>query len=104
MLPELLTEGDTLEQAQSHVRDAFEAAGELLAEAGRPLPASIHLPAAGEVGWCATMVGSSCTTGERPGKCLASAWTKLCPTQHRHVPDEDKGEAAVAGGRAPPRP
>lgn len=59
VLPELLTEGDTLEQARSHVRDAFEAVVELYAEQGRPLPASIYLPEAGEVVWSETLVGSS---------------------------------------------
>lgn len=38
VLPELLTEGDTLEQAQANVHDAFDAVVELYAEAGRPLP------------------------------------------------------------------
>jgi antitoxin HicB len=58
VLPELLTEGDTLEEAQANVRDAFQAVVELYAEQGRPLPASISLPAAGEVVWSETLVGS----------------------------------------------
>ena len=58
VLPELLTEGDTLEEAQANVRDAFEAVAELYAEQGRVLPASIGLPAAGEVVWCDALVGS----------------------------------------------
>jgi antitoxin HicB len=37
-LPELLTEGDTLEEAHTRVRDAFEAVAELYAEQGRSLP------------------------------------------------------------------
>ncbi|HMO84658.1 MAG TPA: type II toxin-antitoxin system HicB family antitoxin, partial [Lacipirellulaceae bacterium] len=32
VLPELITEGDTLEEAQANVRDAFEAVVELYAE------------------------------------------------------------------------
>ena len=57
VLPELLTEGDTLEEAHSHVHDAFEAVAELYAEAGRPLPASISLPAPAEVVWSESLVG-----------------------------------------------
>ena len=41
VLPELLTEGDSLEEARANVRDAFEAVVELYAEQGRPLPAGI---------------------------------------------------------------
>ena len=37
-LPELLTGGNTLEEAQANVRDAFEAVVELYASQGRPLP------------------------------------------------------------------
>jgi antitoxin HicB len=51
VLPELLTEGDTLEEAHGNVRDAFEAVAELYAEQGRPLPAGIDLPDSGEVVW-----------------------------------------------------
>jgi len=58
VLPELLTEGDTLEEAHTNVRDAFDAVAELYAEQGRPLPASISLPAPAEVVWSETLVGS----------------------------------------------
>jgi antitoxin HicB len=58
VLPELLTEGDTLEEAQANVRDAFDAVSELYAEQGRLLPASISVPAPGEVVWSETLVGS----------------------------------------------
>lgn len=37
VLPELLTEGDSLEQAQANVSDALEAVVELYAEQGRRL-------------------------------------------------------------------
>lgn len=40
-LPELHTEGETLEEAQANVHDAFEAVVELYAEQGRPLPARL---------------------------------------------------------------
>jgi antitoxin HicB len=46
VLPELLTEGDTMEEAHANVRDAFEAVVEPHVEQGRPLPASRALPAA----------------------------------------------------------
>jgi antitoxin HicB len=57
VLPEMLTEGDTLEEAQANVRDAFEAVVEIYADQGRSLPASILLPASGEVVWTETLVG-----------------------------------------------
>lgn len=58
VLPELLTEGDTLEEAHANVRDAFDAVVELYVEEGRPLPAGINLPAPGEVVWSEALVGS----------------------------------------------
>lgn len=57
-LPELLTEGDTLEEAHANVRDAFEAVVELYTEQGRALPAAITLPAVGEVVWSESLVES----------------------------------------------
>lgn len=59
VLPELLTEGDTLEEAQSNVRDAFEAVVELYLEQGRPLPKSIGLPSSAEVVWTEALVATS---------------------------------------------
>ena len=58
VLPELLTEGDTLEEAHANVRDAFEAVVELYADQGRPLPAGIALPGASEVVWSEALVSS----------------------------------------------
>jgi len=43
VLPELVTEGDTLEEARVNVRDALEAVVELYAEQGRALPSGIRL-------------------------------------------------------------
>ena len=57
-LPELITEGDTLAEANANVQDAFEAVFELYAEQGRPLPASIGLPGSDELVWSETLVGS----------------------------------------------
>jgi antitoxin HicB len=56
-VPELITEGDTLEEAYAHVRDAFEAVTELYAEQGRSLPAAITLPP-GELVWSEALVGA----------------------------------------------
>jgi antitoxin HicB len=57
VLPELLTEGDTLEEAHANVADASEAVIELYTEQGRSLPGSISLPAPDEVIWSETLVG-----------------------------------------------
>lgn len=56
-LPELVTEGDTLEEAQRNVQDAFAAVLEIYTEQQRALPAAIALPA-GEVVWSDALVGS----------------------------------------------
>jgi antitoxin HicB len=44
VLPELVTEGDTLEEALAHVQDAVQAVVELYADLGKPLPASLRHP------------------------------------------------------------
>jgi antitoxin HicB len=58
VLPELVTEGDTLEEAQENVRDAFAAVVELYNDEGRPLPASISVPTSGELIWSEALVGA----------------------------------------------
>ncbi len=58
VLPELITEGDTLAEAQANVRDAFEAVIEIYSERGCPLPASLSVPTPGEVVWTEALVGS----------------------------------------------
>jgi antitoxin HicB len=55
-LPELITEGNDLDEAQANARDAFDAVIELYSDLGRPLPASISLPASGEVVWSEALV------------------------------------------------
>ena len=55
-LPELITEGDTLAEAQANVHDAFEAVLEIYTEQKRALPTAIALPA-GEVVWSEALVG-----------------------------------------------
>ena len=44
ILPELITEGDTLEEAYANVADALAAVIELYDDLGREMPASIALP------------------------------------------------------------
>jgi antitoxin HicB len=41
-LPELVTEGDTVEEAMAHVRDALAAVLELYEDLGTPLPAALR--------------------------------------------------------------
>ncbi|OFW10608.1 MAG: toxin-antitoxin system, antitoxin component, HicB family protein [Acidobacteria bacterium RIFCSPLOWO2_12_FULL_59_11] len=43
VLPELLTEGDTLDEAVNNVRDALGAVVELYEDLGKPLPADVRL-------------------------------------------------------------
>jgi antitoxin HicB len=42
LLPELVTEGDTLEEALSNVRDAVRAVMEMYADLGRDFPANLE--------------------------------------------------------------
>ena len=56
VLPELVTEGDTIEEAFANVPDALAAVIELYADERRALPASLTLPPAGEVVWTDALV------------------------------------------------
>jgi antitoxin HicB len=56
ILPELVTEGDTLEEAYANVADALAAVIELYEEQGRTLPAGVELPAGGQVVWSDALV------------------------------------------------
>ena len=56
ILPELVTEGNTLEEAYENVSDALSAVFELYAEQGRPLPSGIELPKSGQVVWSEALV------------------------------------------------
>ena len=56
VLPELVTEGDTLEEAFANVRDALSAVLELYANEGRSLPAGVELPKSGQVVWTDALV------------------------------------------------
>lgn len=55
VLPELLTEGDTLEDAYSNVSDALAAVIELYADQGRDLPSTTTLPDA-QIVWSDALV------------------------------------------------
>ena len=55
-LPELVTEGDTIEEAYLEVRDALAAVVELYADQGRPLPSGISLSPTGDVIWSEALV------------------------------------------------
>jgi antitoxin HicB len=54
--PELITEGDTYEEAFANVRDALAAVIELYADEGRPLPDGIELPPPGQIFWTDALV------------------------------------------------
>ena len=56
VLPELITEGDTLDEAFANVRDAFAAVLELYTEQGRALPTGIDLPQVGQMVWTDALV------------------------------------------------
>lgn len=51
VLPELLTEGDTLDEALANAQDAMAAVIELYEDQGRRLPAGLSLPVSGEMVW-----------------------------------------------------
>ena len=55
-LPELVTEGDTLEEAFANVKDAVAAVFELYEEQGRRLPVGVELPSSGQVVWTDALV------------------------------------------------
>lgn len=56
VLPELVTEGDTLEEAYANVSDALTAVLEIYADQGRPLPRGLSLPTVGEIVWSDALV------------------------------------------------
>jgi antitoxin HicB len=56
VLPELVSEGDTLDEAFTNAQDALAAVIELYADERRALPLGVALPAAGEVVWSDALV------------------------------------------------
>ncbi len=57
LLPELITEGDTLEEANANVADALAAVAELYEEFCKTWPAELELPVSGEVIRLESLVG-----------------------------------------------
>jgi antitoxin HicB len=51
VVPELVTEGDTVEEALEHVRDALKAVLELYEDMGKPVPANLEQHAATDAIW-----------------------------------------------------
>ena len=58
LLPELVTEGDSLGEALENVKDALAAVIEIYEDLGRSLPESTLLPASEEPLWCETVVSA----------------------------------------------
>lgn len=58
LLPELVTEGDSVGEALDNVKDALAAVIELYEDLGRSLPESTWLPASREPLWCETVVSA----------------------------------------------
>jgi antitoxin HicB len=56
IFPELVTEGDTIEEAFGNVSDALSAVLELYEEEGREIPPGIELPNSGQVVWTDALV------------------------------------------------
>lgn len=56
LLPELVTEGDTLDDALMNARDALAAVVEAYEDLGRPLPANTMLADASSPLWLETVV------------------------------------------------
>jgi antitoxin HicB len=56
MLPELVTEGDSVEEALANVRDALAAVVEAYQDLGRPLPPNMQLADASAPIWLETVV------------------------------------------------
>lgn len=55
-LPELITEGDTMEEAFSHAREALATVVELYTDTGRDLPSGLVLSQKPEVVWSEALV------------------------------------------------
>ena len=58
VLPELVTEGDTADEALSNARDALAAVIETYEDLGRPLPSGIIQPTDNGPVWLETLVAS----------------------------------------------
>ena len=56
LLPELITEGDSLEEALANVKDALAAVIEVYSDLGRELPQNAKIPDAKSAVWLETVV------------------------------------------------
>jgi len=56
VLPELITEGDTVEEAIENVRDALRAVVEVYEDLGKPLPANLRQDPQGNPIWFECLV------------------------------------------------
>ena len=59
ILPELVTEGDTIEEVLVNVQDALQAVIEAYQDLGRSLPSSLQLPDTNSPVWLETLVTAS---------------------------------------------
>ena len=59
LLPELVTEGDSLDESLENVKDAFKAVLELYQELGRSLPENIQISDKNSLVWLETVVTAS---------------------------------------------
>ncbi len=59
LLPELVTEGDSLDESLENVKDAFKAVLELYQELGRSLPENIQISDKKSLVWLETVVTAS---------------------------------------------
>jgi antitoxin HicB len=58
LLPELITEGDTVDEALANVQDALAAVVEAYEDLGRPLPANTQLHDVSGPVWLETLVAA----------------------------------------------
>jgi antitoxin HicB len=58
LLPELVTEGDSADEALENVRDALAAVIELYRDLGRPLPTGTQIPENSSSVWLETLVAA----------------------------------------------
>jgi antitoxin HicB len=58
LLPELVTEGDSVEEVLANVQDALSAVVEAYQDLGRPLPASLNVADENSPVWIETLVAA----------------------------------------------
>jgi antitoxin HicB len=56
LLPELVTEGDSVDEALANVKDAFAAVVEIYEDEGRSLPSSVQVASSDDPVWLETLV------------------------------------------------